>query len=335
MVRLYGTLGPACGSVPVLQQLFEAGMAGVRLNLSHSGLRECGEWTGNLFKAAKAKEVSPELIIDMQGPELRIGNLGGPVILREGETFRFGKDDIPVPERIFPLMKEKQEVLLDDGKILAEVVSVDGSSSTCRTLRGGILKPHKSISLAGADRTNIVLTDEDLENLKLAKKYGVTGIMQPFVQSGDDLLQLREILKQRDLGELKIYAKLENMEGVKALGEIIPYADEIVIARGDLGNSMPLWKLPGVQKDIAGICTRWGMPFMVATQMLYTMENSAVPTRAEVCDIFNAVLDGADSLIITGETAVGSYPVEAMRYLSLTAKEAYEYKARHKTNNLH
>ena len=200
---------------------------------------------------------------------------------------------------------------------------MDEESAT--VLRGGMLASRKSIALPGLDLHLPPLTAADRDNLALAREYGVTGVMQPFVRCRADLQALREALDENGGTEIRIFAKIENREGVAHLEELLPAADEIVIARGDLGNSGPLWELPALQKTIAAACRSAGKPFMVVTQMLASMERSPVPTRAEVSDIFNAVLDGAASVMLTGETAVGAYPVDAIRYLAQTVREANNY----------
>jgi pyruvate kinase len=169
------------------------------------------------------------------------------------------------------------------------------------------------------------MTDSDLANLRAAGAYGVTGVMQPFVRSRADLEEVRGVLDAAGGQAIRLFAKIENLDGVEKLGELLPAAGEIVIARGDLGNAVPLWKLPALQKRIAAVCREAGKPFMVVTQMLASMEQNPVPTRAEVTDVFNAVLDGASSVMLTGETAAGNYPVEAMEYLVRTVREAEAY----------
>ena len=165
------------------------------------------------------------------------------------------------------------------------------------------------------------LTREDLSNLDLAGDLGVTCVMQPFVRGRKDVENLRQALDQRGL-DIPIMAKIESRQGVERLDEILSAADQLCIARGDLGNTMPLWQLPGVQKRIARRCREEKKPFCLVTQLLWSMEQRAVPTRAEVCDIYNAVLDGSDALMLTGETAAGRYPVQAMEYLVKTARSA-------------
>ena len=165
-------------------------------------------------------------------------------------------------------------------------------------------------------------------NATHAQKYGVTGVMQPFVRSPQDLKDVRNELAQAGAQGVRLFAKIENTAGIEQVDALIPWADEIVIARGDLGNAVRLWELPAVQKRIAAACRAAGRDFMVVTQMLASMEHRAVPTRAEVSDIFNAVLDGATSVMVTGETAIGKHPVEVIRYLSKTAGEALKDRQR-------
>ncbi len=211
-------------------------------------------------------------------------------------------------------------LLLDDGKIEGEILECGKGQLLVKILRGGILKPRKSIAVPGKNMDTPTLTVQDMENLKIARQYGVTGVMLPFVRSGEDLRCLRQVLEKNHGEDIKIFAKIENMQGVEGLESFISLADEIVIARGDLGNAMALWELPAVQKQIGEKCRRAGKPFMVVTQMLDSMEHRPVPTRAEVSDIYNAVLDGASSLMLTGETAMGEFPAEAMFYLVKTAE---------------
>nr|WP_325212893.1 pyruvate kinase [uncultured Oscillibacter sp.] len=324
MVQIYGTLGPACSDTETLARLFEAGMTGVRLNLSHVGLPGAAEQIEHLHAAARLYGIAPRLLIDMQGPELRVGALPAPLPLEKGALVRLG-GDVPLPAAVLPLLVPGREVLLDDGKLLLRVTEPLPTGALARVERGGILQSRKSAALPGAEIRLPAMTDSDRENLRLAKSYGVTGVMQPFVRGREDLAAVREALGAAGGQDIRLFAKIENLDGVERLAELIPAADEIVIARGDLGNSGPLWKLPALQKRISAACREAGRPFMVVTQMLASMERSPVPTRAEVSDIFNAVLDGASSVMVTGETAVGKYPVEAMEYLVHTVREAEEF----------
>ncbi len=339
MTKIYGTLGPGCADARTLEKMFKNGMTGVRLNLSHSTLEDAEGWLSELWIAAGRCGIKPDLLIDMQGPEIRVGRLKNPLVLEDGDEVCLyvtdqdaekGRDDadsdsgkarIPVPGIVMPYLKRGQQVLLDDGRILLEVTS----EAKATVLRGGRLLSGKSIALPGTGIWLPAMTENDRMHIRMAKEYGVTGIMQPFVRNIGDLETVRKALDEAGGSDIKIYAKIENPDGVNNLEKLLPAADEFIIARGDLGNSMPLWELPAVQKKIAKECRAAGKPFMVVTQMLASMENAAVPTRAEVSDVFNAVLDGASSVMVTGETAVGKYPAEVIKYLANTARSASKY----------
>lgn len=321
--RIYGTVGPACDQEQVLLSMLQKGMTGVRINLSHTALSEMKETLWRIRDAFRRAGKQPDILIDMQGPELRIGRLKQELSLKEGDAVTLGAGaEIPVDAAIFQKLDAGQRVKLDDGRILLEIQSVGEGYARAVVLREGLLASRKSIAIEGIASDFPALTRTDLENLRLAKDYGVTGLMQPFVRNAQDLEFVRRALSDCGAVQLKIYAKIENLQGVRKLPEIIGAADEIIIARGDLGNAMPLWKLPGCQKQIAAACRNAGKPFMVVTQMLASMEHSRVPTRAEVSDIYNAVLDGASSVMVTGETAVGENPVEVIEYLANTCREA-------------
>ncbi len=322
---IYGTLGPACSDGATLEAMFRSGMTGVRLNLSHVSLGDSSDLLTRLHQAADRCGVRPRLLIDMQGPELRVGVLPAPLPLDEGDTVTLGPGGIPVPALVLPHLTPGQPVLLDDGKLLLRVLDNTGQSATAAVERGGTLQSRKSIAFPGADIDPPAMTDADRANIRDAARFGVTGVMQPFVRSRAGLEAVRRALDQAGGQHIRLYAKIENLTGAANLPALLPAADEIVIARGDLGNAQPLWKLPALQKRIAAQCRAAGKPFMVVTQMLSSMERESVPTRAEVSDIFNAVLDGASDLMLTGETAVGKHPAEAIRYLANTAREAERF----------
>ena len=326
MISIYGTFGPACGQEDILKQMFEAGMTGMRLNLSHTSLTDSADRIAAFRRAAETAGIVPELLIDMQGPELRIGSIE-PMTLTDGESVVLGEGGIPVPKVTLPVMYTGDEVVLDDGKISVRVRENHGSHVICTVERGGVLTSRKSIKLKNPDVVVElpVLTEHDLNNVRRAAEYGVTGLMQPFVHSGEELRKVRKALQENGADHVKIFAKIENMQGVEHLEDILAEADWVIIARGDLGNDMDLWQLPAVQKKIAAACVKAGKPFVVVTQMLASMEHSPVPTRAEVSDIFNAVLDGCAGVMVTGETAVGDYPTEVIRYLTNTVKSAEDY----------
>ena len=322
-MKFYGTLGQSCATQDILVRLFQAGMTGARLNLSHTTLTACTHLLREeFFPAARAVGVTPELIIDLQGPELRIGTLDSPLPLKKGEEVRLGEEGIPVPNLVLQAAQPGQQIVLDDSALLLEVTQADSAQARCKVLRGGTLNSRKSLAILGVELNTPTLTQDDLANLDLAGSFGVTHILQPFVRDKEDIAALRAALAQRGLEHIQIMAKIENRRGLAHLDEIMVAADQICIARGDLGNAMPLWELPAIQKDISRRCVAAKKPFCLVTQLLWSMEQRAIPTRAEVSDIFNGVLDGASSLMLTGETAAGKYPVEAMEYLVKTARTA-------------
>ncbi|MBR6090612.1 MAG: pyruvate kinase [Anaerolineaceae bacterium] len=318
--EIYGTLGPACADPGILAEMLMLGMNGVRLNLSHMSLEEAEPMLDSLRRAMAESGKNCSLLIDMQGPELRIGSLKAPLTLTEGT--RISLDALCIPDRIREEILSGQEILLDDGKMLLAAEA----SGTAVVIRGGILLSRKSITLPGTEISLPPLTEQDLQNIGCAAAFGVTGVMQPFVRFAEDLEAVRAAVNAAGGEHIRLFAKIEDMNGVACLPDLMRASDEIVIARGDLGNAMPLWKLPAVQKQISAQCRAAGRPFMVVTQMLSSMEQNPVPTRAEISDIFNAVLDGAASVMVTGETAAGKYPREVIRYLAKTAAEAERYR---------
>ena len=320
MVKIYGTLGPACADAGVLERMIRLGMSGIRLNLSHVSLPQAAGQVEALHRAAERAGQAVDLLIDMQGPELRVAARSEPLELPEGGTVALAA--LGLPPELERSLESGQELLLDDGKLRLQVEPGDRAW----VLRGGLLQSRKSVAAPGLSVQLPALTAQDRANIALAAQYGVTGVMQPFVRCREDLEAVRAALDENSGKQIRLFAKIENREGLARLPELLDAADEIVIARGDLGNAMPLWQLPAAQKRIEARCRRAGRPFMVVTQMLASMERSPVPTRAEVSDIFNAVLDGAASVMVTGETAVGDFPEEVIRYLANTAREAEQFR---------
>ena len=323
MPDILGTLGPSCENEETLRAMFAEGMTGIRINLSHVMLKDCRDKIHRIQSAARTNGITPKILIDMQGPEIRIGNMP-ELELAEGMSFSLGKGGVPVEQIVLDSMEKELEILLDDGKILAQVTDIadDRSGAMLVVKRGGKLVGRKSLAIVGKAIDSPAMTENDIENIKIASEFGVTAVMQPFVRNAEDLKCVRRALDENGGSEIELFAKIENMAGVENLTTFFPYADEIVIARGDLGNAMPLWELPRVQKEIAKACNAEHKRFMVVTQMLSSMEHSKVPTRAEVSDIYNAVTDGASSVMVTGETAIGENPVEVIRYLKKTAETA-------------
>lgn len=325
MIKTYATLGPQCCEVDTLSAMLRLGLTGFRLNLSHRTLADCRRWTDALRAAGEAAGVRPELIIDLRGAELRLGDLTRPLRLQTGDTIRFGKMGLPLlADDILAALLPGQTMLIDDGAIELAVESHDGETAVCRCLRGGLLEGRKSLTLPGAEVPRPAVSEADHDDLACARRHGVTAVMQPFVRSRDDLLQVRQALHRHGLDDLTVFAKVEDSEGVASLHQWLDLCDVVTIARGDLGSNLPLWDLPRAQKQIASVCRAANKDFLVVTHLLQSMIHAPVPTRAEVTDIYNACLDGAACLMLTGETAQGEHGVEAVRILLEMAKRGEE-----------
>lgn len=313
-LQIFGTLGPSCHTKETIRSMLQMGMTGLRLNLSHVNLKDCTEWIQNFQDACQLENKPVNLLIDIKGPELRIKKELQPVELKAGQTVDV--TSLSFPELIYKHLQKGQTILLDDGRIQLEMLE----GTKAKVIHPGILKPSKSLALPGCTIQSPTLTKEDIENLKVAKDYGVTGIMQPFVRNKDDLIFLRQTMDQYNLKDCKIYAKIENKNGVDQLESLFPYCDEIIIARGDLANSVGLIHIAKVQQEIEERCHQHNMPYMVVTEMLHSMIQNPTPTRSEVMDIYTAVKNGAHSIMLTAETAAGNYPLEAMSYFTQIAK---------------
>ena len=338
-LEIYGTLGPSCAEVEILRKMFAAGINGMRLNLSHGTIDDSAHMIEAFHTASGLEGVKPSLLIDMQGPELRIGTVRTGFVIGQGEEVLMsvrgsseeGAGTIPVPEEIFANYEPGMILMIDDGKIHLRVTGHEDTEKERRlravVINGGTVLSRKSIAIKDRAVTGNTLTQQDLLNLRRASDAGVTDVMQPFVRGAGDLLEVRRAMEESGAGQCRLFAKIENRAGISAVDEIIPLTDMLVIARGDLGNAIPLWELPRVQKEISRKCLDADVPFMVVTQMLASMERAPVPTRAEVSDIFNAVSDGAGAVMITGESASGLYPVQASEYLVRTAMEGLRWRA--------
>ena len=325
--EIFGTLGPSCDDEDLLYEMFRRGMTGMRLNLSHTTLKESAQSIARFHQAAKRAKTKGELLIDMQGPELRTGRLKSPVKLEKDMTVTLSaKEGILLPEAVMSALEPMDHVLFDDGRLEAVIERCQGEKAYGRVIRGGLLASRKSVKIVHKTINGPVLTEEDLANIACARQYGVTALMQPFVHSGDQLRYVRSVLDDHGCEEIRIFAKIEDCTGIQHLDDIVSAADMIVIARGDLGNDMPLWDLPAACETIMQACRKQNRPFLMVTQMLYSMIESPVPTRAEVSDIYHAVRDGAAAVMVTNETAAGKYPAEVIRYLANTAQSAECYK---------
>lgn len=323
--RIVATLGPASSSYDRIKALFEAGVDVFRLNMSHGDHKD-KEALVHTIRAVEREVGRPIAILaDLQGPKLRIGTFAdGKVDLVEGEIFTLDLTDKPgtnkrvsLPHKeIFDAIKIGTNILLDDGKICLEVQSLGGSKADCRIIVGGTLSDRKGVNVPNAVLPLAALTTKDRKDLTFALKAGADWIALSFVQRSADVAEAKKLVA----GKAAVMAKIEKPAAVDALDEIIELSDGVMVARGDLGVEEPVEKVPGIQKKIIRKARYAGKPVVVATQMLESMINSPVPTRAEVSDVATAVMDGADAVMLSAESAVGDFPCEAVAVMDRVAK---------------
>jgi pyruvate kinase len=319
-VRIVATLGPASVDPAFIERLYEAGADVFRVNMSHSS-HEVLKERHTAVRAVEKRVGRPiGLLVDLQGPKLRIGTFAqGRVTLASGEAFRLDLDPVPgdatrvcLPHRkIFAALAPGASLLLDDGKLRLEIREA-GSDFASTTIRvGGVLSDHKGVNLPDTVLPIQALTDKDRSDLEQAVNLGVDWVALSFVQRPEDLAEARKVIA----GRAALLAKIEKPAALQHLDGIIDQADALMVARGDLGVELPLEAVPGKQKQITRAARRAGKPVIIATQMLESMISAPVPTRAEVSDVATAVFEGADAVMLSAESAVGRYPVEAVRMM--------------------
>lgn len=324
MTDIFATLGPACSNIRILQEMLRAGMTGLRLNLNHGRLSDTAPLLTEARKAALFCGIKLKILTDMQGRSLRVGTLPTPVVLKDGEEVFLGRNGIPVPSCMFKQEFKPKSFSMSDGRILLDVLDKESDRYRCFIRHGGLLESRKGFIAIGAETKLPALTEQDTEAIRNMKEAGVCAVMIPFTEDKEQLISVRKSLDECGCREVKIWAKLENMTGLDNIDDWLPYADMCVIARGDLGNCLPLESIPACQKKIALKCIAAGTPFLVATGFLRSLMHEQQPSRADISDIFNAVLDGASGLMLTDETALGARPVKSIEYLCKTAAAACE-----------
>ena len=325
-VKIVATLGPASNNEKMIRALFEAGADVFRINMSHA-TPEALRQAHAIIRKIEADFSRPiGILIDLQGPKLRIGKFeSGAIRLTEGDILSFvrresvgglGRVHLPHPE-IFQAVQPGHALLLDDGKLHLRVVEVSDVRIDAEVLTSGTLGSRKGISLPDTVIPLAAMTDKDRTDLEDALNVGIDWVALSFVQRGKDIAEARKLVR----GRAAIMAKIEKPSALAELEEIINLADGIMVARGDLGVEMPVEKVPGLQKQITRAARKAGKPVVVATQMLESMILAPAPTRAEVSDVATAVFDGADAVMLSAESAVGKYPVEAVATMDRVAIE--------------
>lgn len=329
--KIICTLGPACDDPAILKEMMEAGMTVGRLNMAHGELEEHARRIDNVRQTAKALNTFIPIMLDIKGPEIRIGKLKeesvmlvpGAEMTLTSETVLGDVSRVSVNYPDMPkVVKPGDRVLINDGLIELNVTAVEGTEIHCKIVSGGQLKPTKGVNLPGVKTTLPGVTERDIKHIEFGLQHGIEMIAASFVRKGDDIREIRSILERSGAGDVQIISKIENGEGVEDLDDIIEASDGIMVARGDLGVEVPVEDVPMLQKEMIDKCNLAGKPVIVATHMLESMQVNPRPTRAEVGDVFNAVMQGADVVMLSGESAAGKYPVQSVRTMATVAKKA-------------
>src|SRR5215207_7535372 len=322
--KIVATLGPAWDTPPQMSALLEAGVNVVRINASHGTPEIRARWIHQLRGVFQGRRESAAVLLDLQGPRIRIGNLPGPTKLEQGQRVVFAPEDVAdpgeIPTTYDDLARDVRigsRILLDDGLLALEVRGVQEQRVEAVVHYGGELKAHKGMNLPGIDVSAPALTEKDVEDVKQAGGLGVDYIALSFVRRSEDLEQLRALVPRG----VKLVAKIEKDTAITNLCGILDASDAIMVARGDLGVELPFEEVPLIQKQIIREAGLHGKPVITATQMLESMVHAPRPTRAETSDVANAILDGTDAVMLSAETAVGEFPLEAVRAMDRIARE--------------
>lgn len=328
--KIVCTLGPACASQTVLEKMARAGMDVVRLNFSHGTYDEYAAMIKNV-RAVSQKIGRPLAILqDLQGPKIRVGDLGAGIPFTEGSVVVFTtgtpeKNEIPVQyKHLHRDVHEKDHLLLDDGLLECVVTKVDGHRITTKVTVGGLLKSHKGINVPTSSISAPALSDKDKEDLAFGLAHKVDFVALSFVKDAGDIQTVKKIIAAAQAVHTEIIAKIERHEAITNLEAIIKAADGVMVARGDLGIEIPAEQVPIVQREIVRMGRMYGKPVIIATQMLQSMQENPRATRAEISDAATTVFEHADAFMLSNETSVGKYPVEAVQTLTRVAAAVEE-----------
>ena len=331
--KIVCTLGPASQSEEVLTQLVENGLNVCRFNFSHGSHEEHKERFDMAKKVREKLNKPVAILLDTKGPEIRTGNFDAPeVMLEEGNKFTITMEDVMGTKDICTVsykglandVKPGDTILIDDGLVGLRVEEVNGQEINCVVENSGIVKNHKGVNVPGVKINLPALTQKDISDIEFGISQGIDYIAASFVRKASDVLAIREVLERNNATDIQIISKIENQEGVDNIDEILKVSDGIMVARGDLGVEIPTEEIPIVQKMMIKKCNELGKPVITATQMLDSMMRNPRPTRAEVTDVANAIYDGTDAIMLSGETAAGKYPVEAVKTMANIAKRTEE-----------
>lgn len=324
--KIVATLGPATSTKDVLKGMLEEGVNVFRINFSHADYNDVAERINMIRELNEEFGFTAAILADLQGPKLRVGvmkeevvvNPDDEIIFATGQRFEGTKERVYMTYEKFPQdAKPGERILLDDGKLIFEVVSTNGQTEVkAKVIQGGPLKSKKGVNLPNTNISQPALTEKDIEDAIFAISQDVDWIALSFVRHAEDLMQLRELIEKHSDHKIPIIAKIEKPEAVKNIDAIVAHCDGLMVARGDLGVEVPAEEVPLIQKQLVLRAKKARIPVIIATQMMETMITSLTPTRAEVNDVANSVMDGADAVMLSGETSVGQYPVQVIKQMA-------------------
>ncbi len=324
--KIVATLGPATSSKDTLKRMLQEGVNVFRINFSHADYEDVKERVQMIRELNEEEGFNAAILADLQGPKLRVGVMKEEVVVSEGDiiTFVTGEPFKGTSERVymnyetFPQdVKAGERILLDDGKLIFEVVKTNKKDEvTTKVVQGGPLKSKKGVNLPNTNISLPALTEKDIKDAKFACELAVDWMALSFVRHAEDLMELQKLINEHSEFKIPIVAKIEKPEGVENIDKIVAYCDGLMVARGDLGVEIPAQEVPLIQKKLVLTAKKARIPVIIATQMMETMITSLTPTRAEVNDVANSVMDGADAVMLSGETSVGQYPVQVIEKMA-------------------
>jgi pyruvate kinase len=324
--KIVATLGPACSTKEVLNDMIKAGVNVFRVNFSHADYDDVKSKIDIIRGLNEEFGYTTAILGDLQGPKLRVGVMQDDVVVKPGDiiTFQTSDDVVGTAERVYMNYKEfprdvnpGEKILLDDGKLMFEAIETNRTTEVvCKVIQGGPLKSKKGVNLPNTKVSLPALTKKDIKDAIFAIEQKVDWLALSFVRTAEDLMELQELIAKHSDHKIPIIAKIEKPEGVENIDKIVAYCDGLMVARGDLGVEVPAHEVPLIQKKLVNRAKTARIPVIIATQMMETMITSLTPTRAEVNDVANSVMDGADAVMLSGETSVGNYPVQVIEKMS-------------------
>ncbi|WP_088339864.1 pyruvate kinase [Robiginitalea sediminis] len=328
--KIVATLGPATSSKDTLREMVKAGVDVFRINFSHANYDDVAQRVAMIRELSEELGIHTAILADLQGPKLRVGVMSGEVVVAPGDeiTFRTGKPfegndkEVYMNYKNFPKdVNPGERILLDDGKLIFEILETNGKDSVkAKVVQGGPLKSKKGVNLPNTNISLPALTEKDIKDAIFAISQDVDWIALSFVRHSQDLIDLQQLIEEHAKHKIPIIAKIEKPEAVENIDKIVAYCDGLMVARGDLGVEVPAEEVPLIQKRLVLRAKKARIPVIIATQMMETMITSLTPTRAEVNDVANSVMDGADAVMLSGETSVGNYPVQVIQKMTSILK---------------